>query len=238
MYTLTETIPAAPTGNATWQPRLCDQLLRFDSQEQADSALRPIRVSPPIISVTTYTSAYLITPTRTTTAVTPSCSASNDEECANIWKLFATSLSNSLYTWSSDNILTISIASPPTAIVVNGKATPLTAAQGSFPTITVHDEVYPDDRGTYHITGALNFRGETYLTPGGRLVLTWNYDDQTSRPFGPNGCQRPTGTVIKSLCDIEECTVDARSFELLYFAPPSTSRDLCANTSPGYNSCE
>ncbi|KAL1596538.1 hypothetical protein SLS60_009186 [Paraconiothyrium brasiliense] len=121
--------------------------------------------------------------------------------------------------------------------MINDRTVPLTAPPGAYPTLTVHGEEYGADEGTYTISGGVNLYGEVTLTPGGRQVLTWN-QDQISRPFGPTvgNCSRPEGNIIQSQCATAQCTIGANSVELLYFPPPSTSRDLCANTSPGFNS--
>ncbi|KAJ4351936.1 uncharacterized protein N0V89_007280 [Didymosphaeria variabile] len=121
--------------------------------------------------------------------------------------------------------------------MINDKVTPLTAPPGAYPTLTVHGEEYGAEQGIYTISGGVNLYGEITLTPGGRQVLTWN-QDQVERPFGPDvgNCSQPEGKTIQSQCATAQCTVGANSVELLYFPPPSTSRDLCANTSPGFNS--
>ena len=225
-------------GNYSQQIQ-CDGLPRFSSDAERSAIQTVIMSLPtPIVEPTTsYTVSYIIPIQTTTPSPRPTCSINSPEECTNVWKLFASSLTSSLDSWSTDNVLTMSLAAPPTQIVINGRATPLTAAPGAFPTLTVKGDEYTDSLGTYHFGPALNLYGETYLAPGEQRVLTWNYQAQTRRPFGPN-CPRPSSTIVESLCATAECTISARSFELMYFAPPSTSRDICANTLPGYDSCK
>lgn len=235
-YTYTSTISSGlPSSslNGTFST-LCDGLPRFDSEAEATNAT--ILLPTPVTTVETYLSADWIWPTGTFSPA-PSCSIRNADECSAAWSLFGSSLSNSNDAWTSSNILTVSLASPPASIVVNSETTPLTAPAGAFPTLTLHGESYAAERGTYTISGGTNLYGEVTLTPGGQNVLTWNLD-QVLKPFGPTGanCSRPTGAVIQSQCATARCTIRAYTVQLLYFAPPSTSRDLCANTSPGFDS--
>lgn len=235
----TPTLPI-PTGNATYSI-LCDGLPRFDKYSEASKALQPISITP---IITTITTTYMIqdfkTPPNATMAyphVRQTCSARSPQECTDIWNLYSSSVGSRWNEWTKTNILTISLASPPTAIAVNGKTTPLTPAKGSYPIITLHGEAYSPVGQAYSISRARNFYGETTLRPGQQAVLTWNYDDLSQIPFAPidNLCGQPY-SVIEEECAAAQCTMAAGFFELMYFAPPSTSRDICANTSPGFDS--
>lgn len=223
-----------PSPNSTYSV-LCDGLPRFDSDGEADNAT--VLLPTPITTISSSLTGHYIWPTRENFPPAPSCSIRNDGECSVAWSLFGSSLSSSQEAWSTNNILTVSLGSPLTSVVVNSRQTLLTAHPGSYPTLTLHGEEYGANQGTYTISGATNLYGEVTLTPGGRQVLTWDMD-QVLRPFGPSvgNCTQPSGKIIQHQCATAQCTVKANSVELLYFPPPSTSRDLCANTSPGFNS--
>ncbi|KAF2194844.1 hypothetical protein K469DRAFT_744625 [Zopfia rhizophila CBS 207.26] len=217
---------------------LCDGLPRFGSEEEADVAFEPILLPEPSVTTQIYATITYIW-SSTTFPPQPSCTISGTAECAVVWSMFGSSLSNSIKGWSSTNVLTISLASPPTSVVVNGEPTPLTAAPGAFPILTLHGEEYEAIKDTYTVSSASNLYGEVTLTPGDQQVLTWNWEALYPKPFGPpNGrdCQRPDGNIISSQCVTAQCTLRPQHVELLYFPPPSSSSDICANTSPGYNS--
>ncbi|KAF2197177.1 hypothetical protein GQ43DRAFT_219585 [Delitschia confertaspora ATCC 74209] len=232
-----------PTGNAS-SNILCDGLPRFNREEEASRAFKPVTLPTPIITTmsTTYLAYNFSTPPGATLPyphVKQTCSASSPEECQNIWSLFSSSIGNSWSAWSTDNVFTISLASPPISITVNGETTPLTMVQGSDPVLTIHGETYSAIGNIYSISGATNFFRETTLAPGEEATFTWNWEAGSvvkSPPIDPICTQ--TFEVISSQCATAQCTISAYSFELMYFAPPSTTRNICANTSPGYDSCK
>lgn len=231
--TIISGIPS-PSPNGTYST-LCDGLPRFDSQDEAINAT--VLLPTPITTVMSGLDIDYIWPTGQNFPPAPSCSIKNAAECSAAWSLFGSSLASSNSAWSTNNVLTVSLASPPTSIVVNNKATALTAPPGSYPILTLHGEEYGAEKSTYTISGGTNLYGEVTITPGGRQVFTWDMD-QIKRPFGPSmgNCTRPTGNIIQSQCTTAQCTIAANRVELLYFPAPSTTRDLCADTSPGYNS--
>ncbi|KAH8731113.1 hypothetical protein GQ44DRAFT_755881 [Phaeosphaeriaceae sp. PMI808] len=244
-YTITTTyqrvertgIPLEPLGNISYT-RLCDGLPRF--ADEADEAKVVVTLPTPI------TKSYVRTQLAIDSIGTednpytnfPQCSISPGEECSNLWKMFASSLSSTLSDWSSTNVLTISVAPTPTVITVNGEATPLTAAPGQLPALPIHNNIYTAGADNiWSIDDAYNFVGETFITPGQQVTFTWNYGDKP-KPNGPSNrnCTRPVGTIVQSACSTTAaCTITAKSVDLIFFPPPSKTRDVCANTSPGFN---
>lgn len=247
--TITTGYPPLPTvtgnaslGDSSWTS-YCDGLPRFTDARDA-SKLQIVTLATPIVTsrVVTRLSVGPVTernpyPWRDA----PSCMVNGTSECTNIWDMFATSLLSSLAAWSSSSILTISVPATPTAVVVNGQSMPLiTAAPGQLPPLPILNSTYvprDDHAGSaWYIDDAYNFIGETTIVPGQEVTFTWNVRETTRRPFGPT-CDRPTHTLDPEQCSkTKECTIRAQSVELLFFPPPTSSRDLCANTSPGYNS--
>lgn len=233
---VTTTIPQQPQGNISYT-RLCDGLPRFT--DAADEAKVIVTLNSP----STYTrldTGYVIQAPGTLTnpyGYISSCSIQSGQECNNLWSMFASTRASILSGWSSTNVLTISVASPPTAVTVNGKATPITAAPGQLPTLPIYGNMYAaGSDSTWSIADAYNNAGETLITPGQQVTFTWNLPFKPT-PWGPNECERPSKTEVDpSLCaKTAACTIKAKSVELIYFPPPSSTRDLCANTSPGFN---
>lgn len=227
--TIYNTTPSLPFGNVSWTS-YCDGFPRFQNDKDALKAFEPITLPTPITTEVVYTSIEY--PTSYPFSAAPSCTLQNQQECADIWKLFITSISNSLESFRSTNVLTVSVAPSATSIVVNGKPTPLDVVSNGLPSLILHNETYRATRGVYSISGATNMVGDTTLTPGGSGVLFWSYGVMYPNRPVPNGqnCSPLTGKVDEMVCQKVPCRIRASSVELLYFPPPVTSRDLCANT--------
>lgn len=211
---------------------LCDGIPRF-----TDPGIKGKFVG---ISTRNFTSVHTITMKRcaystSQTTAKPSCTI-NQQDCVGLWSAYRSSYEKADSTWYSDNLLTISLASPPTSIVVNGKTTALPGAVVTPPPIVLHGDTYsalPGSGITYRISHASNPYGSVDLTPGGTLTAYWNVEDIQSDKLGPH-CQYPDDMVYA--CDERiPCRVTAHHVSLMFFAPPSRSRDICANTSPGYD---
>jgi len=140
--------------------------------------------------------------------------------------------------WSEANVLSISLASPPSAIMINDRATPLKLLKDLYPVITVHGETYHATDGTYSLSGGQNLYRDTTIAPGENVVLTWNWNHMSRMSLGEDShlndykaCKTPL-SVVETECAAApvQCYMAADSFDLLYFAPPSSTRDLCAAT--------
>ncbi|PVH97863.1 hypothetical protein DM02DRAFT_64447 [Periconia macrospinosa] len=232
---------ASSGGNSSWTS-YCDGLPRFT--DMRDASKLAITLESPIVKthIRTFWSVNPATDANPYTN-TPSCQINGTSECSNIWNMFATSLSSSISSWSSRSVLTISVPATPTAVVVNGQSTPLiTPAPGQqLPPLPILTSTYvprEDHAGSaWYIDDAYNFIGETTIVPGQEVTFTFNARETMEPPFGPNICPRPSRTLDVAACSrTQACTIKADHVELIYFPPPTSSRDICANTSPGFNS--
>lgn len=218
---------------------LCDGLPRFDTEEEAQAAFQPVLLPTPVVTTSYITTNVIVVPRFTD--VRPQCSIKDAAACSDLWILYASTRSRSLASWSASNVLTVSLAAPPTSVVVNGKTTPLPAADGALPILTLHGTPYPPNKSIYSIVNATSLTGRAIITPGGQGTFTWNGNDITALPYGPRdqNCNGPpSGTIDPSQCATAQCTIAATHVQLIYFPPPSRTRNLCANTSPGFDRCK
>jgi hypothetical protein len=191
-------------------------------------------LATPIIS-TWLSDTFTVTEYSTRDIPSPTCSI-NPSDCASLATAIGSAYNNILTSWWVSNVLTISLASPPTLVVVNGETT---AIAGSAPyTLTVHNATYAPIsalESVYLISDADSASPyDKRLTPGGQVTASWNYPGADYWDF-ELPCERPSSST--ATCASSMCIVFAEFVDLSYFAPPPTTRDLCANTSPGYNRC-
>jgi hypothetical protein len=169
----------------------------------------------------------------------PSCSI-NPSDCLNLASALNSGYYQSISEWETLNVVTVSLASPPVSVVVNGQTTAI-GPPGSPYVLTIHNATYSPIFATesvYVITDAdFVTPYDKWLTPGGQLTATWGQTTPDASLWDFNfPCQLPataSPTYTRS-----ECYILAGLLDLLYFAPPPTTRDLCASTSPGYNRCK
>jgi hypothetical protein len=172
------------------------------------------------------------------------CEIVNSADCEALQSLYNDFEASSKASWSAENVYTLSLASPPTLLVVNGKTRALSALSNGAPPIIIRQSFYstlPRRGTTYFISDATNLVGEPWLRPGDQITVMWEpYDQWRNRikvnhpvcSFLPNATTYSTSTCVQT-----HCTIDGDHAELLYFAPPETSRDLCANTALDYDRC-
>lgn len=228
--------------NTSWTS-YCDGVLRFRNKAESISAIEVATLSPPITQTTTWYSTRTSVDERLTNPYgykfQPKCPISGSQECQDIGSMWIASFHNSLEKWSSTNVLTISVASPPTLLVVNGRSTTLTAAPGVLPALPLHRSTFPaGSDGKWSIEPAYSNWADTTIIPGQEVTFTWNVEETMDPPFGPWGgsCPRPSDVVDEPACStIKSCYIDGGRVELIYFPPPNTSRDLCAITSSGFD---
>jgi hypothetical protein len=219
---VTSTVTTTTTYDYVTLPTLCDGIPRIGNVTS-------------ITGVTLPTPSYMISrsimssnrnPDPSTSPV-PTCiiQPSDCEGLRSAWTSAA-----SVY---SSDILTISLASPPNSIVINGKTTvfdpPMTFPPGpvtSAPVLTIHGQTYyPDSHPVpgivYYLRDATVVDlGEAIISPGGLITALWlTMFDTVPYPE----CATTTRTSFTP-----QCTIMADNVDLLYFAPPSKSRDLCA----------
>jgi hypothetical protein len=219
-------------------PTQCDGLKRLPNYGADYSAdISYFALDPPITSVETWSVTRDIS-NKSFSDPFPSCSI-NVVDCRGLNYAYSLSDAQADASWSSENVLTISLASPPALMVVNGITTPL--ADPSAPTLTLHGFTYPPLPGPslmYSLSNATNLFAPVTLIPGGVLTASWDGDYLFSFRPGPY-CDPHTELITSqdmAECKVKnKCTITASNVELMYFAPPATSRDLCASTTPGYN---
>ncbi|KAH7413973.1 hypothetical protein DE146DRAFT_731524 [Phaeosphaeria sp. MPI-PUGE-AT-0046c] len=239
----TATGNASLVGNYSWTS-YCDGMPRF-TDAVAASNYTMTELATPIVTTRTYEDLSYLNPTEPNPypeSNLPSCTINGASECTNMWSMFATSLSKSITSWESKNVFTISVASPPTAVVVNGKSTPLiTTVPGQLPPLPIKSSTYAprnDHAGSaWYIDDAYNFIGETTVVPGKEVTLTFNVQETLKDfgPTGPDGCARPSPSIDAECSKTKLCTIKGEHVELIYFPPPTSSRNLCANTNSLYN---
>lgn len=213
-------------------PTLCDGVTRVPSPNAGVSwSFTVSNLLSPVVTTSYWTRTTDIS-NITFSEPRPTC-AIGVKDCNGLAEAYQISQEDAYSTWAAENIVTLSLASPPTSIVVNGAPTPLS---GPSPVLTIRGDVYsplhrPDLK--YSISNGKNLHTEPTLTPGGTNTLTYDLDYIYSFVPGPN-CRfdRPVDPIP---CEEKKCTIHGSSIDLWYFAPPETSRDICSNTSPVYD---
>jgi hypothetical protein len=215
-----------------WLPTQCDGTPRvsIDYGDPLDNHI--ITFSTPV-TVTEVSATFTITIYSQLSIPSPTCSI-NPSDCQNLATAIDSGYSDASQSWAQSNVLTLSLASPPVSVVVNGQTTVIPA--GSPYTMTIHNSTYPPlgpTNPTYFITDAWSVTPDNrLLTPGGELTAEWD----TVGPYRwifDLPCRLP-GTASPT-CTASQCFIIPNWIQMSYFAPPPTTRDLCANTSPGYN---
>jgi hypothetical protein len=242
--TTTVTVSTYPTiaiNTSAAEPFLCDNRPRFTSfRSGIEYSGSVATLATPSISEEIL---YEPVPTDAFTEQPPSCSIGRDD-CFGLLQAYSKSWEIQDASWAAANTLTISLASPPSILVVNNETTVLPTANGDAPPITIHNQTYlpqPGPTPSYTITNATaHFGGGLVLTPGGLITAAWEgehyYTESTPPPcLAPYTRDLQAYGPPKACNKNDACTVMGFTLQLQYFAPPSTSRDLCANTSPGYN---
>jgi hypothetical protein len=195
------------------------------------------------MSLTVYVTEYSIVE-----IPSPTCSI-DPSDCQSLLTAFNSGFDAASQSWLKSNVLTLSLASPPTSIVVNDQTTLIPDSPGSPYVLTVHNETYAPIYTTESIylisDAAVATPYDKMLVPGGQLTVTWNLPIVAYEFPGTDvwafdlPCQLPGNNTPTPAFTSSQCILMAADIQLRYFAPPPlATRDLCADTSPGYNRCK
>jgi hypothetical protein len=247
---VTKTGSSTFTGIETWttsEATQCDGILRFQFGSDFDFVPKTTNI------YSTWTRTFWSRTLSVTSAPEPSCYLQS-ADCIHIYHALSSSFEADIDRWSDKNEVTVSLASPPSAVVINGQTTHFPNPQATPPILTIHNQTYstisglPSGEIAFSISDALVVTSQDTLRPGGSMVVQYNYDELAylTRNRAEITCDAldldNTASKTESCTPFQGkerwCRIFALSVDLLYFAPPSTSRDLCADTTPGYNRCE
>jgi hypothetical protein len=169
----------------------------------------------------------------------PTCSI-NPSDCQSLVTAFDSGFQEVIQSWNEFNTLSLSLASPPDSVLVNGRTTIIPDSPGTPYILTIHDQTYSPIYATesvYRIFDAdIAIPFDRLLTPGGQLTVTWDigFTDLYQQWAFDIPCDLPDDSPPPS-CTESRCAIFVDDAQLLYFAPPPTARDICAETSPGFN---
>jgi hypothetical protein len=215
-------------------PMQCDGRTRLSISADFDDTVIHTLATP--ITQTFLAETYALTIYSTINIPSPTCTI-NPSDCQNLVSVFTSGRASADKSWDLANIVTMSLASPPNYVVVNDITTAITHEPNSPYTLTIHSTTYRPilpEEPAYLISDAdIVTPYNKILTPGGQLTATW-LDGSGAWEFDLP-CQLPTNNTPS--CTASACVVIADFVQLMYFAPPPTSRDLCASTSSDYNRC-
>jgi len=194
----------------------------------------PIFVATDILPVTTLVPAFLPGPS-------PTCSFS-DRDCNGLWEDHAVKES----AWSADTegiVRTISLAQPPSVIVINKITTTLIRGSvATAPVLTIGQGTFTPrlDSPQWFSTGENRSDISTmYTLMATHIGPRWNRTSVVLQAGGPAQTwteRKPSPAV--PLCTPElsdgsggaKCTIIAEEVKILYFPVPTTvSRDMCAS---------
>jgi hypothetical protein len=220
----------------------CDGSVRVSISFDSDNPT--IHTWPTPIVQTLYTATYTITEWTTFDIPSPTCSI-NPSDCQNLAAAISSGFDQVTQVWDEIYVYTLSLASPPVSVVINGQTTMIPDIPGVPYILTLPDPnyspgfTYSPIYGTepvYIISDAdIATSDNRMLTPGGQLTVAWDVDNYDGYWQFPLPCQLPdTNTPA---CATSKCVIYAEWAELNYFAPPPITRDLCAYTSTGFNRC-
>ncbi|KAF2758628.1 hypothetical protein EJ05DRAFT_359820 [Pseudovirgaria hyperparasitica] len=216
-------------------PTQCDGYPRFNITTSEDYTLTTTKYS-----TTTYTlSTDIGNWTYPHLAITrPTCTI-NPSDCAQLVSDYQSAWDSQDASFAASQQAIVSLANPPSAVVVNGKTSELPLITPA-PAITVHGDVYTPLVGasgvTYNLSKAFNYYDDLLLTPGGERTVIYDTMYQLSfRPVPQCSWSDELSFKSSSCSHTAKCTIAAYDVELIYFAPPATSRDLCATTDPLFN---
>jgi hypothetical protein len=238
--TTTESYVYSSVQTAPWpffttiiEPTLCDGYPRASvSIDLNYSSVEPWPTPVTILYIST-AGSYAVYSRRQIPS--PTCFI-NPSDCQSLAIALSTGYVQATSKWYLSNRLTISLASPPISVVINGQTTRIPRHKPY--TLTMHNTTYAPiftTESVYIISdAAVGTPYNKLLTPGGQLTVGWTMTDASSWDF-QLPCQLPAS--VTPSCAVSGNLLAADYAELRYFAPPPITRDLCANTSPGYNRC-